>query len=1104
MPVLLLTKNDLLHLVAAASTLDERLSIPSLPEEEATSKTAVNTRLETWCRVAVLGDWERLRARLAWDGLTGATVEHALDTAQLRGDIPLPSWALTLSEALSIAASCGSEAAAGELIGEQDRRFLDPENPLPFEEVLTPFVILATQRCAAQAGVAYHLLSSEAHGRLQRHLLQSLAFYAGPTLYFVFALERIQQQSSLERLLASDHNRAFYQRFVAHMLQGQLARIFQEYAVLARLLATISDRWVEATVEFLQRLAADLPDLQRVFGGAAALGEVSAVEAALSDPHRGRRSVISLTFSSGHRLIYKPKNLGLEEAYQHLLAWCNAQRAPLTFSILRVLNRSSYGWVEYVEHRPCENRAAAQRYFQRAGMLLCLVYVLEGSDCHYDNLIAHGEHPLLVDLETLLQHRPFLDETQESDQALSLAHQQLANSVLHTELLPSWHLHTIGEQQVAFDISGLGGGQPLLVEEPEWEQVNTDHMMLRYKRVQTRTQRKMPLLEGIPLRLDDYADEILTGFEHMYRFLLAHREALLARGGPLSRFADQQVRFVFRATRTYSALLRKLLAPRYLRDGADRSIQLEILVRAVLDFDNPASDNTMPPRWWPIYAAEREALEQEDIPFFTASTRSDSLSLAPGWEIAHCFEQPSFDRVVARLQALSEEDLRSQITFIEGSLCAHVAHAGRHASGSNTVEEAERDANLDAMLLPTTEMLEEQALAIAEQIAEHAIRAPNGSATWIGLQNLPWAGRYQFQPLGYDLYSGTSGVALFLAAMDYVTRGKGSSCYRDLALAATQPLCQALRYRARQMVRVIGIGGASGLGSVVYALVCISRFLDKPSLLEEAQRAALLITEEQIVSDRALDIIAGSAGAILGLLALYDASPSQAILERAIACGQHLLRVRTRSAPGERAWQTTGGRLLTGFSHGAAGIIYALLRLFATTRDAAYREAACEALVYENSLFAPDVGNWPDLRAKEHAGFVTSWCHGAPGIGLARIGGLPMLDTPHVREDIENALQTTLRFGVGGQDHLCCGNLGRGEVLLAAAGKLSRPELIEAARRRAWQVVTRMEQTHSYALNPGLPRRVDIPGFFCGIVGIGYSLLRLANTDRLPCVLLWE
>src|SRR5438876_3426725 len=256
MPIPPLTENDLLHIAAAASTLDERLSMPFPPGEEVTGKTIANTRLETWCQVAVLGDWDLLRARLAWDSLTVASVQQALGTAHMREDIPLPSWALTLSEALSIATSCGGQAATGELIGDQDRRFLDPENPLPFEEVLAPFVILSGQRCAAQAGVAYHLLSSEAHGRLQRHLLQSLAFYAGPTLYLVFALERIQQQSSLERLLANDHNRAFYQRFVTYMLQGRLARIFQEYAVLARLLATISDRWVEATVEFLQRLAA--------------------------------------------------------------------------------------------------------------------------------------------------------------------------------------------------------------------------------------------------------------------------------------------------------------------------------------------------------------------------------------------------------------------------------------------------------------------------------------------------------------------------------------------------------------------------------------------------------------------------------------------------------------------------------------------------------------------------------------------------------------------------------------------------------------------------------------------------------------------------------
>ena len=34
--------------------------------------------------------------------------------------------------------------------------------------------------------------------------------------------------------------------------------------------------------------------------------------------------------------------------------------------------------MEYVEHLPCEDEAAAQRFYQRAGMLLCLLYVLGG------------------------------------------------------------------------------------------------------------------------------------------------------------------------------------------------------------------------------------------------------------------------------------------------------------------------------------------------------------------------------------------------------------------------------------------------------------------------------------------------------------------------------------------------------------------------------------------------------------------------------------------------------------------------------------------------------------------------------------------------------
>ncbi|MEQ8538204.1 MAG: lanthionine synthetase LanC family protein [Coleofasciculus sp. D1-CHI-01] len=58
-------------------------------------------------------------------------------------------------------------------------------------------------------------------------------------------------------------------------------------------------------------------------------------------------------------------------------------------------------------------------------------------------------------------------------------------------------------------------------------------------------------------------------------------------------------------------------------------------------------------------------------------------------------------------------------------------------------------------------------------------------------------------------------------------------------------------------------------------------------------------------------------------------------------------------------------------------------------------------MAYERSLFSPGVGNWPDLREFEttvrsgnpgRVNYMTAWCHGATGIGLARLRSMPHLE----------------------------------------------------------------------------------------------------------------
>ena len=194
-----------------------------------------------------------------------------------------------------------------------------------------------------------------------------------------------------------------------------------------------------------------------------------------------------------------------------------------------------------------------------------------------------------------------------------------------------------------------------------------------------------------------------------------------------------------------------------------------------------------------------------------------------------------------------------------------------------------------------------------------------------------------------------------------------------------------------------------------------------------------------------------------------------------------------------------------GFSHGVAGIAFSLLKLYSLTGEKKYIDAVKEAILYENTLFSHNTANWLDLRVSsdkpESERFMTAWCQGAPGIALGRIGGLSVLDTEEIRRDIEIALDTTIKCPLLERDHLCCGNLGIGEILFTSGLKLDRSDLKEKGLFKASQAVCRAKQRGSF--NCGIGGHFD-PGFFQGISGAGYELLRMTEPDKIPSVLLLE
>jgi lantibiotic modifying enzyme len=211
-------------------------------------------------------------------------------------------------------------------------------------------------------------------------------------------------------------------------------------------------------------------------------------------------------------------------------------------------------------------------------------------------------------------------------------------------------------------------------------------------------------------------------------------------------------------------------------------------------------------------------------------------------------------------------------------------------------------------------------------------------------------------------------------------------------------------------------------------------------------------------------------------------------------------------------WYTksAGAIALTGFSHGAAGVSWALLELAVLTGEERFREAARAGIAYERSLFSREMGNWPDLREQprinptvsDHRNtFMVAWCHGAPGIGLARLCALSHLDDASLRAEVAAAVDTTLGYDFGSNHSLCHGGLGNLELLLQAAHVLDEPSIHSQLNRTA---ATILESIKLNGWLCGVPLGVEEPSLMTGIAGIGYELLRVAEPARVPSVLTLE
>ncbi|MGW3204252.1 type 2 lanthipeptide synthetase LanM family protein [Streptomyces sp. NPDC001135] len=1057
---------------AAAQSLAERTASGPPP---ASHPQRAATRMDAWGQLAAFrGSPGSVEANLRALGTDAATLRRVLgeDPAHLADRLAAdgtghPAWLRAFTSAHR--AAPGTYAYSGPV----------------FPRIAEPLICRATARLrtalsddgpGGPAGVADALCATVPLARLDAML--------APAMILEINLARVAGRLS---------GRTPQERFASFTGQltdpGFRSAFWSRYPVLARQATEALETWVHNGLRFARRLRADLPEISRTLLAGHLPTGVRGLSFGLGDPHRGGQSVCKVEFTDDGVVMYKPRPLGVEAAFAEVLARFH-QESGIPVRVPRLLDRSDYGWVEYLSPAPCRSTRQVAVFYHRMGAALAMVHAFRGTDLHHENVIAVADQPVLVDLEALFHPADHGVSVWAEDPRPGPADLLFHDSVLSTGLLPGKTLVSEeGQPPRVTDLSGISGaeGQPWVVPLLVPENAGTDRMRLVSREVEVAgTDNRPRLADGSPVDPAAFVADLLAGFRTGYRWLCRHRDELLAPGGMVERFATTPVRYLHRATAVYEKVLRESYHPDFVSDALDRERSVARL----------CSGWRGAPGRERIVRGEMDALLAGDVPAFRITPGTRDLHLDNGETVPDFLASSPLSQVRAKLRAMGPDDMARQEWIITTSF------AGLSASGRPRMPRLlphRRTGRGGSAGEPGAGALIDAAGAIGDRLIQ--LSATSGERVgWLGTRAIA-EGASAIAPVGVDLYSGLSGIGLFFLRLSRIT---GKRRFHAYAERVADEVVRRVTDEREQRSRDGQPAGPQDIGPGLGALYFMShdrRLGGHRDRFTAVRDAVVPCLAGAIAQDRRYDILDGSAGWLLALLAAHSVHPDPELLALARLAGQRLLTGRTVMERGA-AWHHTavaGTRPLTGLAHGTSGIALALSRLEELVPDRRHVEAITQALAYEASTYSRHERNWPDLRDGVPDRFRSSWCHGAAGMAMVRtefIAAPYLADAVRdLRAEVVDALPATRASRAN--HSLCHGDLGNLELLLLAerAGLCGRGQFagapkaaLEGARRTGWRC--------------GTPDGEEVPGLFTGIAGIGYNLLRMAAPESVPSVLL--
>ncbi|QQQ00666.1 type 2 lanthipeptide synthetase LanM family protein [Lysobacter enzymogenes] len=875
--------------------------------------------------------------------------------------------------------------------------------------------------------------------------------------------------------LDADDDAERFAQFVELALQPQFdPHLDQRYPPLRPRLLRALELQSAALQRLMQRFVADRDALAGLLGAPA--GPLRALALGQGDLHEGGQTVARLQFDAGN-VMYKPRSLRIDAALDGFLAALFPDD-PQRVRVPAVLDRGDYGWAAFVAHRYCDGDAELARFYRGLGHWLAALRLLGGTDIHLENLIAAGPVPVVIDVESLFEIVPPL-QASGYGQAYDFAQALIRNSVLRTGIVP-FRTQALGMEGVDISAAGSLPDQQPKVRTPIIAEEGTPRARLALVEIEMATAQNHPSPNPDVSR---YWDCISDGFLELTAQLRAlDRDGALA--PLLARFAGCRVREIRRPTRAYVEIGRMLWHPASLHkedEAIERARDLFARNSAMLAGGDGAAggEERDDPQLRADIQAEIDALRYGDVPIFVAPLQAARIDAAlDDW----------------RAMRLDLEELTIRSALVATDLNLRMRYREEERGGRRYAAQAPHARDLDAR----RRRLAAEATA---RLLRLAVRGDDGSTVWITpeISRQGWL----VQPVRPDLYFGLGGIALALAGYLHEV-GHGRADPVEGLEAAMEGAVSTLR-TMQALETPDTVGAFTGHASQVWTWLSLHDLLRRPELLDDALACARALEARGFEDDDYLDVIDGSAGAIVPLLALAEASGDARWRALAVRAAQRLEATAIVDEAGARWAGVESAVPSNGFSHGATGVAWALSRLvLAGAGDAAQRARwsalADAAFGFQESYYEEAAGDWRDARESDGGRHSPTWCHGSVGIGLcacdlyARTGEARHLRT--MRRAVASAR------GQWGSSHtLCHGDMSLHE-LFARAAELDPQGCGGDPDESAAQIVSAIEEHRGMV--GGLTRAAFTPGLMTGLAGAIHGLNRLHPGSTLASPLLLE